>query len=78
MAAGVFIVLWRTITPADAAGFSIVKVNAAPPVIQLVSVSDGLVFLSEQTQVVAGIVIFKIGDEVPLTAILNNSMEGGT
>ncbi|MGL5511864.1 MAG: hypothetical protein ACRDBM_01320 [Sporomusa sp.] len=46
-------------------GFSIVKVNAAPPVIQLVSVSDGLIFLSDKTQVVAGIVIFKIGNEMP-------------
>lgn len=61
-----------------ATSFSIVKVNAAPPVIQLVSVSEGLFFLSEQTQGAAGIVFFKNEDEVPLTAILNNSMEGGT
>lgn len=58
-------------------GYSIVKVNAAPPIIQLINVSDGLVFLSDETQVVAGIVIFKIGDEMP-TTVLNNSMQGGT
>jgi len=32
----------------------------------LVSVSDGIVELSTETQVKAGIVIFKIGDERPV------------
>ncbi|MGL6199833.1 MAG: hypothetical protein ACRC3H_12970 [Lachnospiraceae bacterium] len=59
-------------------GFSIVKVNAAPPILRLVNLSDDIVFLSDETQIVAGIVIFKIGEEMPLTAVLNNSMEGGS
>ncbi|MGL5515086.1 MAG: hypothetical protein ACRDBM_17880, partial [Sporomusa sp.] len=58
-------------------GYSIVKVNAAPPIIKLVSLSDGLVFLAEETQMDAGIVIFKIGNETPLATVSNNSMEGG-
>jgi len=47
-------------------GFSVVKVNGPPPVIQLMSVSDGIIELSKFTLVTAGIVIFKIGDEIPL------------
>jgi len=46
-------------------GFSIVKVNGPPPTIQLVNVSDGNIELSKMTQVTAGIVIHKIGDEIP-------------
>ena len=48
-------------------GFSIIKVNGPPPEVQLVSVSDGIVELSPMVQVKAGIVLFKIGDEVPVT-----------
>jgi len=48
-----------------AVGFTIVAVDGAPPKIQLVSVSDGTIFLSEVTQVTAGILIFKIGEEMP-------------
>ena len=47
---------------ASTAGFSIVKVDGVPPIIQLVNTSNGIVFLSEAAQVVSGIVIFKIGD----------------
>jgi len=46
-------------------GFSIVKVNGPPPTVQLVSVSGGVIELSKVTQVTAGIVIYKIGDETP-------------
>ena len=46
-------------------GFSLVKVNGPPPVVQLVSVSDGIVELSKFTQVKAGIVLFKVGSETP-------------
>ncbi|MCL2336195.1 MAG: hypothetical protein FWC60_02120 [Firmicutes bacterium] len=46
-------------------GFSAIKVNGSPPSVQLVCVSDDLIELSKVTQVKAGIVIFKIGEEVP-------------
>lgn len=46
-------------------GFTVVKVNGPPPTVQLVSVADGIIELSKVTQVKAGIVIFKIGDEIP-------------
>ena len=46
-------------------GFSIVKVDGLPPTIQLISTSDGVIELSKVAQVKAGIVIFKIGDEMP-------------
>jgi len=50
-------------------GFSIVKVNGLPPALQLVNVSDGIIQLSKMTQVTAGIVMFKIGEETPISAI---------
>jgi len=49
------------------AGISIVKVNSTPPTVQLISVSEGIIELSRVTHVKAGIVIFKIGDEMPVT-----------
>ena len=52
------------ISPTD--GFTIVKVDGPPPTVQLISVSDGTIELSTVTQVKAGIVIFKIGDEIPI------------
>ena len=48
-------------------GFSIVRVNGPPPTVKLVSVSDDVIFLSEETQVTAGILIFKIGEETPIS-----------
>jgi len=50
-------------------GFSVVKVNGEPPVVQLVSVSGDIIELSKFTQVTAGIVLFKIGDEVPASLL---------
>ena len=47
-------------------GFTIVKVNGPPPTVQLVSVADGIIELSQMTLVKAGIVIFKIGEEMPI------------
>jgi len=47
-------------------GFSIVKVDGPPTTVQLISVSDDILQLSQVTQVTAGIVIFKIGDELPI------------
>ena len=49
------------------AGFTIVKVNGPPPTAQLVCVSDAVIELSKFTLVTAGIVIFKIGDETPVS-----------
>ena len=49
-----------------AVGFAIIKVDGMPPKVQLVNVSDGIVELSSVTQVKAGIVLFKIGDEAPI------------
>ena len=46
-------------------GFSIVRVSGAPPTISLVNISDDTVYLSPAVKVTAGIVIFKIGDEMP-------------
>ena len=51
-------------------GFSIVKVKGPPPTLKLISISDDIVFLSSVTQVKAGILIFKIGDEVPISNLL--------
>lgn len=50
---------------------------ASPSTIQLINVSDGLIFLSDETQVVTRIIIFKIGDEMPIP-VLNNSVQGET
>ena len=44
-------------------GFTILKVNGPPPTIQLINVADGNIELSKMTQVTAGIVMFKVGDE---------------
>jgi len=49
-----------------AMGFTIVNVTGSPPTIQLICVSDGNIFLSEVTQVKAGILLFKIGEELPI------------
>jgi len=50
-------------------GFSIVKVNGPPPVVQLINVSDDIIEFSKFTQVTAGIVLFKIGNEVPASLL---------
>jgi len=48
-------------------GFTIVKVAGPPPAVQLICVSDAVIELSKFTLVTAGIVIFKIGDETPVS-----------
>ena len=45
-------------------GSSIVEVKGIPPIIKLVNVSDNCIKLSNTAQVTAGIVIFRIGDEI--------------
>jgi len=50
-------------------GFTILKVNGPPPALQLVNISDGDIELSKMTQVTAGIVVFKIGNEVPASMV---------
>ncbi|MCL1872848.1 MAG: hypothetical protein FWF85_01885 [Clostridiales bacterium] len=57
-------------------GFSIVKVTGLPPTVQLVSVADGIIELSKVTQVKAGIVIFKIGDETSASKMQSHLMKG--
>ena len=51
-------------------GFSIVRVNGPPPTVQLVCVSDAVIELSKFTLVTAGIVMFKIGDQMPVSDAL--------
>ena len=51
------------------AGFTILKVNGPPPAIQLINVADGNIELSKMTQVTAGVVMFKIGDETPVSEL---------
>ena len=47
-----------------AIGYSLIKVDGTPPSVQLICISDGVVFLSQVTLVTAGILIFKVGEEL--------------
>jgi len=50
---------------ANNVGFSIVHVTAMPPTVQLLNMSDNIIELSKFTLVTAGIILYKIGDEMP-------------
>jgi len=63
------------IKASQAVGFSVIKVNGPPVIIELINISGDTLFLSQAELIKAGIVIFRIGDETPLVLGDGNSTE---